>query len=303
MRSAERLAQETADDLSAFYYRYRSVHLVVEGTLATLDRNNEFSQKASLANKSGVNIECALAPATTKAVAKMEVGQKVQLYVKVADEYKKNELHLTWCYPITGPGIWPEQPVRPQPRNLTDTELEEQIQKAGAGLKLVPLDMTIDGVEFTVQMPEGAKADSNKVRLGSKDIQFEPPDQLPPPQCRARPRRELRVRTVSGQTSDLLVHGALQSDRIEYTFARSLTLGHLDVHVDPLFGPLQPGRNPAASPLRSHGQVKDSYKPPQTIADLQKIGIGVIDDNPRTMRSAISAAAPSRTPPFPSSSS
>ena len=282
VRSAERLAQEFADDAVAYSYRYRFMNLVVEGTIVTLDRGNEFSQerdpRQQVWRQGRVCLRTRSKPRRCQDGSRTEGAALCQGPERLQEERDSPDVVLS----DHGGRHLAGGARSARAAKLADAELEEQIQQAGAGLKLVPLDMTLNGVDFTMQMPEARKADSGNIRIGDARIEFEPGRRSLRRRLAEHDREdELRVRTVLGQTSDVLVHGALQEEKIDFDFVQNLTLGHLDVHVVS-----RTDITTLAETLRllhciRTAKVKPGYKPPQTLADLDKIGIGVIDDNPK----------------------
>jgi LSD1 subclass zinc finger protein len=182
------------------------------------------------------------------------------------------------------------QPPKPDDKGQPIVKaMEEEMKRAAAGVKLVPVDVLIGGVPFTVSVPDGAKVvpgygeshvfiqggDAFKINIqvGRQNLvaakEAWKDDQL----------RQLKLKSLLVDAKDLLV-----SEHTDgaggplFHFVWNTTLGHLDFRLENDWQTDQFKRfNRKDCLLMAHcartAALKNTYKAPNSAADLEKLGV------------------------------
>jgi len=173
----------------------------------------------------------------------------------------------------------------PQPVVLGPDTIQAEIDKAGDGVKLVPLDLSSVGLPLTLQAPEGAKVERDPrellLRRDSVGVEVTAGDHFAiRVRLGKRPfdqkRQQLSGQKVLVKTKDLVLSTSmlLLDERCE--FARHVVAGHQDYtieNIDPLLGrQINHSQADCLLMLKSIGTLASRTSPPtDPAAALQQL--------------------------------
>lgn len=147
-------------------------------------------------------------------------------------------------------------PLPPMQMNIAGTPpvvlgpetIQAEIDKAGSGVQLVPLDLRSVGLALVLEAPEGAKAERDPhglpLRRDAVDVEITAGDRFairirPGKQPFERKRQQLAGQTVLVNTNDLILSTSMLLLEERCEFARHVVVGLQDYsveNVDPLLG-------------------------------------------------------------------
>jgi hypothetical protein len=235
-------AKDYEDDQTGFLERYKDNHLIFEGEVAAEEKGFPFTN-VDLKGSDKISLRCQFKEEEQPAP---KVGDKVKVYGKFRYIAGQKSPELVDCLLITGATTaQPPKAAPPRPDPLEaavkdSAAVVAMIDKAGADVKLAPVDFTLAGVEFTMMAPEGSKIEVSfgRVREVKPGTGFENrfglgidvgPSNLIGVQKQWLADKDLRSLAIA--TNDTLLGTYAEEGKPKARLRYMKTLGHVDIAV------------------------------------------------------------------------
>ncbi|HZY83414.1 MAG TPA: hypothetical protein VFE78_01175 [Gemmataceae bacterium] len=290
---AGRLATEFEADSFTLADRYGKKHLIVEGEVLKKNEVQGASSTVFLKGTAKTAVACQFGFHEREQAQGLRVGQQVKVFGELYPASDKGPV-LGDCLVVTRPTTaappGPPPPHDPYRDTIRGAAAAQKIAGAGAGVKLVPVELVLAGVGCTMQVPEGAKvkAEDDRVEVrhgpqfGEKFVLRLSTGRADLAAARKYwlADRQARVKSFPVVTDDLVLREVMRQRYSAWESAHSFVLnrglGHLDVRA-------------AEDPERSFSAddcllmikcartlaLKPGYKPPDGLEALKKLGLRV----------------------------
>lgn len=174
-------------------------------------------------------------------------------------------------------------PVRPLPPTPADPPaVAAALKDVGTGVKLVPTDIKMGKLEFTMQLPEGAevKSDNDSVRIeaGKKFSLIIQPGNISlrgyKEKWQSDQEYPLKEIILDGPDLIMRAYRYKDGDHDQFSFMQNRTLGPMDVHMEPGYISEKIERSDMLLMVKCArtATMKADYQPIRTRADLEKYG-------------------------------
>jgi hypothetical protein len=271
------------EDSTRFVERYQDKHVIFEGEVAAQEKGFPFTN-VDLKGSDKTSLRCQFKEEDQPAP---KVGDKVKVHGKFRWTTGQKSPELWDCLLITGATTAQPPKAAPAPPDPLQAAVKDpavaatMIDKAGADVKLVPLDFTL---AFTMMAPEGAKLEVafGRVREVKPGQGFENrfglgidvgPSNLIAVQKQWLADKDLRSLAIA--TNDTLLGTYAEDAKPKARLRYTKTLGHVDIAV----WNIDPSRWNFGKPHRIEDgllmlkcartiAIKPGYKRPENIAAL-----------------------------------
>lgn len=302
--TAEQLAREYESDSAVLMDRYENKPLVVKGTLLKKEVLSGF-KKLILKGTDKTSVSCRFSWGENKEWEEAKEGTQVTVFGDLEQVGEAKDVHLEQALLIMGETTAQPAPVY-KPGDVYAGAVKDpaaaaaMIDKAGADVKLAPLEFEMSGVAMTLMAPEGARLEKTgkiiEIHHGEKFSEsftlFLAPGRsnLAAAQKYWASDKEVPTKAYVIATDDTVLRNVRVKKfshwKVEPTFLCTKTLGHVDVHMyergdraftlDQCLLMMRCARTLA---------LKPGYQPPQNLEDLKKCGVTVnVDESTKSQR-------------------
>jgi hypothetical protein len=282
---SELLAQQFESAPGTLLERFGNKDIIVEGEVLKTDSNKD-ARIVSLKGTNRTVIRCQFSQLKTD----WKSGEKVRIF-GVLDDSSDKEPTLVGCEVVTVPTTAHPPTPLPGPYDAAikdPTAAAAMIDKAGAGVKLVPVDVMLAGVAMTMMAPVGSTVQKSEksveIRGGPKFAMV-----IKPGGCNLAAAQKYWLTDRLPMTArfiialDNLVLRTIRSRRDgtwkpEPTFLCTRTLGHVDVRIANRDGSFS--QDDCLLMLRCARTLalKPGYQPPKNLDALRNSGVTATRD-------------------------